>query len=163
MRRTFAYDPERVSVIVGGEIITDFPKGTLIQVSMTAKQFSYTPGLASGVRTYDPNKHGTIRISILQGSPSNLILDKYLQADINPTTVGYFPLIINDNNAINGNVSWLCKAPTCWVAQYPDWTLADGQNTKTWTLETNAIDYHTLAPNSDIHGQSGSSVPPDVS
>ena len=161
--RVYSYDPERVSVIVGGEVVQDFAQGQLINVRMTAKQFTYQTGLSSGVRTYDPNKHGMITISLLQGSPSNVIFDQFLRADINPSTVGYFPLIINDNNAIGGNVSWLCKATTCWVTEFPDWTLSNNVSTKSWTLETNAIDFKPLAPYTELSASSGSQSPPAVS
>ena len=160
MSNVFAYNPENVSVHIGGEVVEGFAQGTLVQVNMTAKQFNYTQGLVSGVRTYNPDKHGTITITIMQGSPTNLVLDKFLRADIDPNSVGYFPVIVFDNNATNGLTSWICRATTCWVSEYPQWSLANNPQTRTWTLETNNIDYRPLAPYRNIAQTSGASRPP---
>ena len=111
------------------------------------------------------NGHGTITINLLQGSPSNHILDLFLQNDIEPSRVGYFPLLIIDRNGpLNGAPAWRCKAGTCWVAEFPNWSLHNDVQTRTWTLETNNIQYNTLAPYPDLGETAGAqrATPLDV-
>ena len=156
MPAVYAYDPKKVTVIAGGEVITDFAQSTFIQVQMNNQQFSFTEGLTTGVRTYNPNKSGSITITLLQGSPSNAIFDLFLRADISDEGgVGHFPLLINDNNAIGQNLSWLCKATTCWVQGFPQWTLGNTVAQRTWTLQTNVLDYRPIVEYSNLENETG--------
>ena len=155
MANVFAYNPNRVSVFAGGERITGFPKGTIITVGMSDKQFNYHAGLVDGVRTHNPNRHGTINITLLQGSPGNVIFESYLRQDITSDGIGYFPFAIFDNNGPGGALAWRCIGATCWVAKHPNWTISDGVTNKQWDLETNNINYQPLAPYNNMGEATG--------
>ena len=150
MARVFTYDPRRVTINAGGDKIDGFARGAMVSVAMTAKQFNYHQGLVDGVRTHDPNLHGTITIHLLQGSPSNVTFDQYLRMDIEPGVTGYFPLLIFDTNGPRGSLSWTCRASTCWVSEYPNWSFHNDVQTRTWILESNNIEYRPLAPYPNI-------------
>ena len=162
MANAYSYNPLNVTVFVGGEVISDFEKGSLVTVRMTEKQFTYTAGLVDGVRTYNPNKHGSITLRLIQGSPSNIILNEFLKADINPSTTGFFPLIIADRNAQGGNIAWFCRAATCWVTEFPDWDITDKVSARQWVLESNAIEYGPTTRYSRFTDQTGEPHPPQL-
>ena len=56
MARVFSYNPRNVNIFAGEEQIMGFPKGAMVNVAMTAKQFNYHSGLVDGVRTHDPER-----------------------------------------------------------------------------------------------------------
>lgn len=162
-KRVSTYNPENVTVWIGSEIVTDFAKSSFISVAMTAKQFTYTSGLSTGVRMYDPEKHGTITLVLMQGSPSNVTLYKFLNEDIRNGR-GFFPLLIKDNNSESAvdNTAWLCEAPTCWVTENPDWGYSsDSHQVRTWTLESGYVDYRAIDPYTNSERIQGLASPPE--
>ena len=139
-----AYNPENVVLLCGGNIIKDFAKETFIEVDMAEQQFTYEPGLSTGVRIYNPSRWGTINVTLMQGSPSNIVFENFLRTDMN-NGEGFFVLTINDNNAKLGITSWLCRAPVCWVQRHAPWSYGVGHTTRTWVLETGSLDYRPQA------------------
>ena len=154
MNQVHTYDPTNVTVIANGNIITHLAKSEFIRVSMANKQFAYEPGLQNGTRTFNPIRHATITITLMQGSLSNVVFENLLRADIANGT-GAFLLLINDNNArapalgdtdANSSV-WVLKSPITWVTGHPEWSYSEGVATRSWELETGNVDYRPLAEN----------------
>ena len=135
-----SYNPKNVTVVCGGEVMTDFVKESFVSVSMSEEQFSYHVGLDTGIRLYNPNRQGTITITLMQGSPSNVVLDRFLADDIR-TGNGYFALYITDNNTRIGTPSWLCSATACWIPKHPDWSYSSSHAQREWTIMSGNLNY----------------------
>lgn len=127
----YTYDPLKVVVAVGGNIIEGFARGESIGADYDEDHWAYTPGWGYGARTFNNNRQGMITLSLLHVSPSNAILQSYIAAAFakNPDT---FTALITDNNGaeiVSADVAWVQKAARRgWSNDLPtrEWTLKTG-------------------------------------
>jgi hypothetical protein len=131
----FTYDPKNVSMIVGGKIMHGFGDGTFIKVSRNEQAFNLKVGVdGEGTRAKSNNKSGKFEITLMQSSSSNDILSGYATAD-ELSNLGAVPVLLRDNNGTT-----LATALTGWVQKLPDSELAKEITTRTWTIETDALE-----------------------
>ena len=129
--KVYSYDPKEVSVIIGTNIITGFAQGTFVRVSYNQNAIDYQPGLAQGAITLNPNKEGTLQITLMQVSDANAVLQNYLTRTRARQSGFYFPFLINNNSGQE-----VAAADAAWVVKEPDLNLATAAQNWTWQIKT---------------------------
>lgn len=108
MVRTF--DPNKVTLIFDGQVITGFADDTLVQAEKNEDNVTPYVGVKGEVsRAINANKTGTITISLATTSPFIRILSQKATVD----TIAPISMIDMNDDGINigGTESWITKAP----------------------------------------------------
>lgn len=127
------YDPKDIEVIVAGSILTGFAEEK-VTVAREANIADDEVGANGDVaRAINNDKRGTITITLLQSSTSNLILSGLAKAD-EFTGTGVFPVIIKDTRGKD-----LHAAPQAWIQKYPETKYSKGIETREWVIRTNNL------------------------
>ena len=132
----YTYDPLKVVVAIGGNIIVGFSDTEAIGSEFDEAFWEYTSGWAQGARTFNNNRSGMISLELMISSPSNGILQGYATAALNknPDT---FAALITDNNG-----SEIVTADVAWVEKPPrrGWSKT-GLPTRQWQLKTGNLKF----------------------
>lgn len=132
--RVDTIDPKDVILTVDGKIITGYGQDTYIEVDRDSNQVEDEVGAEGDVtRRITNDRRGTITISLLQTSPSNLILSTLARLD-EISGDGIFAVIIKDNR---GND--LHMAPNSWIQKMPRVTYRAGVEVRVWPLRTSNL------------------------
>jgi hypothetical protein len=127
------YDPGSVMVIFGPNVLSGFSDGTMVRVERDEDAFTKKVG-ADGecTRTRNRNRCGSVVVTLMQTSASNLVLAALLTADELATTgVSILPLTVKDNA---GNT--LHTALNAWVKKTPASEFAKETGDREWTIDT---------------------------
>lgn len=128
------YDPKDVILTVAGNIITGYAQDTFIEVDREANQVEDEAGAEGDVvRRITNDRRGSITITLLQTSRSNLILSGLARAD-ELSGDGVFPVLVKDNR---GND--LHAAPNSWVQKMPRTVYRSGIEGREWILRTSNL------------------------
>ena len=130
-RETRAYDPSKISVIIGGEIIQGFVPNRFVSVSYAENALTYTPGLSSGSVSRNPNRQGNFSIELLQTSPSNDHLQRFITRARNDEQGWYFSVLV-----LNNRGGEIASADSAWITKEPDLEFSKTAGTKKWNIET---------------------------
>ena len=130
-RETRSYDPSKVSVIIGGEIILGFVASKFITVSFAEAALTYTAGLSSGAISRNPNRQGSFMIELLQTSPSNDHLQQYISRARNDEDGWYFSVLI-----LNNRGGEIASADSAWITKEPDLEFSKVAGSKKWSIQT---------------------------
>jgi len=134
MNRIDTLDPKDISVIVGGRIIDGFGEDQ-VEVSREANQIEDEVGADGDVARWVTNdRRGTIRITLLPTSRSNLFLSGLAVAD-ELTGKTLVPIIIKDQRGNDLHV-----AANAWVRKMPDTKYRKGIEMRVWELRTNVLE-----------------------
>lgn len=132
--RVDTIDPKDVILTVDGKIITGYSQDTYIEVDRDSNQVEDEVGAEGDVvRRITNDRRGTITITLLQTSPSNLILSALARLD-EISGAGIFAVIIKDNR---GND--LHMAPNSWIQKMPRTVYRAGVEVRAWPLRTNNL------------------------
>lgn len=106
------YDPNELSIIIGGHIVQGFADGSFLTVERNNDTFARTTG-ASGetARAKSNDRSGTFTITLMQSSLSNAVLQGFAVAD-ELANAGTFPVLIKDNNGddlFSAEIAWIQK------------------------------------------------------
>lgn len=128
-------DPQQYLLTVGGNAITGYAPGTMISVSRANDSWKKTVG-ATGevVRSRNRDRTGTITITLLQTSPSNLTLSALNRQDEARGT-GIVPVQVKDALGVT-----LLFAAQAWVLKPADVTYGDEVESREWTLDCADLD-----------------------
>lgn len=127
------YDPNEISVIVGGKIMSGFADGTFVKFMRNEQAFNLKVGVDGiGTRAKTNNKSGKLEITLMQSSPSNDDLTAFTLAD-ELNNQGVVPILLKDSNGTT-----LISAATAWVQKFPDTEFAKEVTTRVWTIETDS-------------------------
>jgi Protein of unknown function (DUF3277). len=133
MNRVDTFDPKDVSVIVGGRIIEGFGED-IIEIMRDSDQIGDDAGADGDVARWVTNdRRGTVRITLLQTSRSNLYLSSLAIADELTGNV-LVPVIVKDNRGNDLHV-----APNAWVKKMPDVKYKRGIEMRVWELRTSHL------------------------
>jgi hypothetical protein len=109
------YDPQQVSLSMGGQIASGFADGTFISVERDEDTFNKVTGADGQVsRSKTANKSATLTLTLAQTSPFNDILSALAAAD-EVSSTGVFPVILKDNSGttiVSSGAGWIRKPPT---------------------------------------------------
>lgn len=133
MNRVDTIDPKDVTVIVGGFIIEGFAQDQ-IMVEREANAIEDEIGADGDVaRRVTNDRRGTIRITLLQTSRSNLVLSGFAVAD-ELTGAVTFPVAIKDQRGNDVHI-----AANAWIRKMPATAYKMGVETRVWELRTNYL------------------------
>ena len=124
------YDPKKVILLMGGVRLSGFADGTFVEVTRDEDSFTKKVG-ADGetARARSNNKGGSIKITLLQTSPSNAVLSAYLAAD-ESTNEGVKPVTVKDLSQVNTFFS-----ASGWIKKPADAKYSKEIETREWTID----------------------------
>lgn len=128
------YDPKEVSLLVAGKVITGYAQDTFIVVDRESNQVEDEVGAEGDVaRRITNDRRGSITITLLQTSRSNLILSGLARVD-ELSGDGIFPVLVKDNRGVDLHV-----APNSWIQKMPQTTYRAGIESREWVLRTSNL------------------------
>lgn len=131
--RVDTIDPKDVSVIVGGKIIDGFGQDQIV-VDRESNQVEDEIGADGDVaRRITNDRRGTITITLLQTSRSNLVLSGLAIADELSGNIT-FPVVIKDQRGNDIHI-----AANAWIQKMPRTVYRMSVESREWTLRTNYL------------------------
>ena len=131
------YSPQRVQLAWGGIDISGYADGTFIEASRNVDNTTATVGAAGDVGlTFMPDKTGVVEITLMQTAESNRLLSAVQLAQDNTGNI-----IRADLTVVDPSGGFLVYAKACHIMTPATVTLADDQESKTWTLYSEDLQY----------------------
>lgn len=129
------YDPKDVAVSIDGRLLTGFGEDmiTAERENPQVDDLSGAQGDVARVMTND--KRGTVIITLLQTSPSNLILSDLANLDGVDGANKVFPLMIKDNRGAD-----IIQAEDAWVSQPPRTVYNKNVESREWTIRAGKLE-----------------------
>jgi len=122
------YDPSAIAIVIAGRNLENLAD-TFVTISRAEDSYTTTVGADGEVtRNYNPNRTGTVVVTLKQSSDDNLFLSGLLAAD-ELSKLGTFPVLIKDTN---GNS--LYTAAEAWVQKAADAEFAKEVGDREWTI-----------------------------
>lgn len=124
------YDPSKLSVVFGAIPIHGFADDTLFEIESEESRYNESSDVRGNDITRSKiNKNtATITLYLLQNSPSNKVLNSFLEADwINDS--GAFPIIIKDDQ---GNTIFACAM--AYIKGMPKISYGSDLGTREWVI-----------------------------
>lgn len=130
------YSPKSVSVIVAGTPLSCFSEDSVVTIAYNSDAWTPVVG-ADGCegRSYNPDRSGTLTVSLLSISDSNDYLSALAIADAN-TLLGTFPAMVKDENGTTLAVSY-----EAYIMQVPERELAREIGTSEWQIRMPNMQY----------------------
>lgn len=112
---TRTYNSKKVTMAVGNHIVSGYAADSFVTIEETGDGITSEAG-ADGevVRSISPDPRHTVKISLMQNSPTNKFLLEQYKKDKTDAT-GSFPLLIKDltsEEVFSADESWVVKKPT---------------------------------------------------
>lgn len=126
---TTTYNPKKVTCSLGNHIVSGFADDSMITVEFAGDGTSYVSG-ADGevVRSIDPSEIYTVKLAVLQTSPTNAFLQNMFDKDKKDGN-GTFNININD---ILGKEKFVAEAG--WVTKPASFVRGKTQNNREWEI-----------------------------
>lgn len=135
-----AYDPKKVSCVIGLQPVTGFAPDTKITISRTNPVSTVTNGIDGDISVNLDNRYtGTATISLLHNSPFNEVLSAWVLG-LEASGYPFLPFEMNDP-------SGLAVATVCWIETQPDYAVAQETGTMEWVF---GLADARLSPNQDV-------------
>jgi len=132
MGKTF--DPDLVSITVGGHIVSGYADGEFVTAERNSEAFTQQGGADGEQARFKSNdKSGKITITLLQTSLSNGIFQGFATAD-ETSNAGKVPILIKD-----GNGTEQAAAPQAWVEKVPAKGFSKENTDRQWVFATGAL------------------------
>ncbi len=136
MGKVSTYNPRKVTCAFGNHIVSGFADDSFITIEHAGDGTSYVVGADGEIaRSIDPSKLYTVKISLLQGSPTNAFLQKKYDRDSQEGD-GTFSLTISD---LLGKEKFV--GATAWVTKPATWTRGKQQNMREWEVVVGEGEY----------------------
>ena len=123
------YNPKKVTCALGRHIVTGYADDSFITIDDAGDGTSYVVGCDGEVaRSIDPNQVRTVKLVLLQTSPTNEYLENMRKKD-RTDGGGIFSISINDisgGEKFSGSLAWVTKAAT--------WTRGKSTNNREWEI-----------------------------
>jgi len=128
------YDPNEVTVIVGGFTLSGFADGTKVTCERMEPGWSLQIGTdGEGTRSKSNNKSGAVTIVLMQTSDSNDILSAIAAAD-EYGNAGLRNVLVKDAGGRT-----VFEAETAWVERYPTSEFGREATGREWVLHTDTL------------------------
>lgn len=126
---TTTYNPKKVTCSLGNHIVSGFANDSMITVEFAGDGTSYVSG-ADGevVRSIDPSEIYTVKLAVLQTSPTNAFLQNMFDKDKKDGN-GTFNININD---ILGKEKFVAEVG--WVTKPASFVRGKTQNNREWEI-----------------------------
>lgn len=126
---TTTYNPKKVTCSLGNHIVSGFADDSMITVEFAGDGTSYVSG-ADGevVRSIDPSEIYTVKLAVLQTSPTNAFLQNMFDKDKKDGN-GTFNININD---ILGKEKFVAEVG--WVTKPASFVRGKTQNNGEWEI-----------------------------
>lgn len=125
------YDPSQVAVIYGGQPLTGFGDGSMVEIEYDEDQWTLKVGAdGENVRVKNLNRAATIKITLLQSAADNAVLSGLWQAD-QLNNGGKSPFLVNDKSGTS-----LAACEQTWIQKLPKAVFAKDAEMREWTLRT---------------------------
>tara|TARA_R110000744_G_C19371770_1_gene563159 strand:+ start:30824 stop:31327 length:504 start_codon:yes stop_codon:yes gene_type:complete len=130
MADLLTYSPEDITILIAGLFpLEGYTDGTFVNITKDIPPYtSSTAADGTLSRVHRVSSSYTIRITLMNTSPSNDILTKLWQID-ELTETGKFPLIVKDQLG-----SSLLFSATSWVEQVPSMYFANRITDREWVI-----------------------------
>lgn len=129
------YDPTEQDLIINGVKIDGYAEGTMIKAARNNDAMTFKPSNSGGgARCRNPDKSGTIEITLHEGSPSNGFLSAMAAAD-EDLGLGVGEALVKDRSSLGA----FCEAQHIWVKKQADFERAKETTDITWILETDEL------------------------
>lgn len=126
------YDPGSVVVVFGPLILTGYADGTFVLVDRDEDAVTKKVGAdGEATRVRNRNKCGSVVVTLMQSSASNLELSAALKADELAENGITLPVIVKDNG---GNS--LHTAQDAWIKKTPASEYAKELGQREWVIDT---------------------------
>ena len=136
MGKVSTYNPRKVTGAFGNHIVSGFADDSFITSEHAGDGTSYVVGADGEIaRSIDPSKLYTVKISLLQGSPTNVFLQKKYDRDSQEGD-GTFSLTISD---LLGKEKFV--GATAWVTKPATWTRGKQHNMREWEVVVGEGEY----------------------
>ncbi len=131
MSDVFTYNCSKVKIALGSHAVTGYAEDSFVVIEPLDAGVTSKAGCDGEiVRSVDPNERFTVKITLLQSSPTHkFLLNKYKQDK--KDGAGAFPVLIND---LTGKEKF--SADKAWVTKLPSRTNGKESQNKEWVLET---------------------------
>lgn len=135
MGDVFTYNCSKVKIALGFHAVTGYAEDSFVVIEMLDNGVTSKAGCDGEiVRSVDPNDRVSVKLTLLQSSPTHkFLLNKYKQDKKDGT--GTFPILINDltgKEKVSASIAWVTKRPGKTNGR-------DSQN-KEWVIETGQAD-----------------------
>lgn len=126
---TTTYNPKKVTCTLGNHIVSGFADDSMITIEFAGDGTSYVSG-ADGevVRSIDPSEIYTVKLAVLQTSPTNAFLQNMFDKDKKDGN-GTFNININD---ILGKEKFVAEVG--WVTKPASFVRGKTQNNREWEI-----------------------------
>lgn len=130
---TRTYDPGSVIVVFGANVLTGFSESTMVRVERDEDTYTKKSGVDGEItRSRNRNRAGSVVVTLMQTSASNLVLSNHLNADeLAPNGIPPVPVVVKDNA---GNS--LHTAKDAWIKKTPASEYAKEAGDREWTIDT---------------------------
>lgn len=131
MGEVFTYNCSKVKIALGSHAVTGYAEDSFVVIEPLDSGVTAKAGCDGEiVRSVDPNDRVSVKITLLQSSPTHrFLLNRYKQDKKDGT--GTFPILIND---LTGKEK--VSADMAWVTKLPAKTNGKESQNKEWVLET---------------------------
>lgn len=123
------YDPKEISVSVNGLLITGFAEEFLRAERENAQIDDLSGAQGDVTRVHTNDKRGTVIITLLSTSPSNLVLSDLVNSDGIDGAQSIFSLLVKDNRGDDK-----IQAEDAWVTQPAAIVYNKGVEGREWTI-----------------------------
>ncbi len=128
------WDPQKFTIVIGANAMTQFAAGTFIKASFNEDLYSLEIGAdGSGCRIRNANESGRFEITLLKSSMSNDLLSAQAALD-RQTGQGVVPVQVKD-----GNGAAVASGRNVWIVKIADLERGKELGDVTWILETDKL------------------------
>lgn len=129
MSQVYTYNPKEVIIALGNHIMTGYAEDSFVNVDPVGDGTTMKTGCDGSVnRSISPARAYTIKLVLLQNSPTNSFLRRTFDSDQDEGT-GMFPIIIKD---LMGEEQF--SADQAWVSKMAPWGRGKESTNMEWEL-----------------------------
>lgn len=133
----YQFDPKKVNLTVGGYIMGGFDESSFIDVSRDEDGWIKKVGCSGEVARYkNSNRAGSVKIRIMQSSPSNDALSLLATLD-EFGGFGAVPILARDQSGRS-----LFASPLAWVRKYPNVVWQKDVAAWEWVIDTVTLTFY---------------------
>ena len=128
---TRIYDPNRVSIILGGIPMQGFADGDFLEITYVSDQFMEVAGTDGEVsRSKSNDNRATVTVRLMQTSKTNALLSALVNTDLNADGgAGVGAFLVAD---LSGNT--LLQSENAWIKKIPDQSFGRESQERAWTI-----------------------------
>jgi hypothetical protein len=136
MAQLKTYSPEDITIIVEGVEIEGTAQD-FCTVSYEEDHFTYTSGSdGEGCRSKNPDRSGTITITLMQTSTSNSVLSAIAKTD-DITGAAIFSILVKDNSP---QATSLHTSDSAWIQKTSDAGYGKEAGDREWTIKCHRLE-----------------------